>query len=109
MPGVTVMDLQNTLAHALHRIPIVFITGHGDVAMSVTAMKAGAVDFLIKPFASKDLLGAIQRAVDRDTGNLGTEARTEDIQARARTRTPRERPVFALLVTGMPSKPTPPE
>jgi FixJ family two-component response regulator len=104
MPGVTGMDLQSTLAHAVHRIPIVFITGHGDVSMSVTAMKAGAVDFLTKPFASKDLLGAIQRAVERDTRNLGTEARTEDIQARARTLTPRERQVFALVVTGMLNK-----
>jgi FixJ family two-component response regulator len=68
--------------------------------MSVTAMKGGAVDFLTKPFASKDLLGAIQRAVERDTRNLGTEARTEDIQTRARTLTPRERQVFALVVTG---------
>jgi len=88
----------------VHRSPIVFITGHGDVAMSVTAMKSGAVDFLTKPFASKDLLGAIQRAVDRDTRDLGTEARTEDIQARARTLTPRERQVFALVVTGMLNK-----
>ena len=104
MPGLTGMDLQNTLAHAVHRIPIVFITGHGDVAMSVAAMKSGAVDFLTTPFASKDLLGAIQRAVERDTRNLGTEARTEDIQARARTLTPRERQVFALVVTGMLNK-----
>jgi FixJ family two-component response regulator len=104
MPGLTGMDLQNTLAHAVHRIPIVFITGHGDVAMSVAAMKSGAVDFLTKPFASKDLLGAIQRAVDRDTRDLGTEARTEDIQARARMLTPRERQVFALVVTGMLNK-----
>src|SRR2546430_16591746 len=104
MPGVTGMDLQKTLAQAVHQIPVVFITGHGDVAMSVAAMKAGAVDFLTKPFASRDLLGAIQRAVERDTRNLGTEAHTEDIQARARTLTPRERQAFALVGTGMLNK-----
>ena len=104
MPGVTGMDLQKMLAEAVHQIPVVFITGHGDVAMSVAAMKSGAVDFLTKPFASKDLLGAIQRAVERDTRNLGTEARTEEIQARVKTLTRRERQVFALVVTGMLNK-----
>jgi RNA polymerase sigma factor (sigma-70 family) len=104
MPGVTGIDLQKTLAQAVHRIPVVFITGHGDVAMSVAAMKAGAVDFLTKPFASKDLLAAIERAVDKDTRNLGAEARTEELQARVRTLTPRERQVFALVVTGMLNK-----
>jgi len=104
MPGVTGMDLQSTLAQAAHRIPVVFITGHGDVAMGVAAMKAGAVDFLTKPFASKDLLGAIQRAVERDTRTLGTEARTGEIQARVETLTRRERQVFALVVTGMLNK-----
>lgn len=104
MQGVTGLDLQKTLAKAVHRIPIVFITGHGDVAMSVTAMKGGAVDFLTKPFAGKDLLGAIQRAVERDRRDLGTEARTAEIQARVRTLTARERQVFALVVTGMLNK-----
>src|SRR5256712_9424813 len=100
MPGVTGMDLQKTLAQAVHQIPVVFITGHGDVAMSVAAMKAGAVDFLTKPFASRDLLGAIQRAVERDTRNLGTEARTEAIQARVKTLTPPERQGFTPGVAG---------
>jgi len=104
MPGHTGLDLQKTLAKSVHRIPVVFITGHGDVAMSVTAMKAGAVDFLTKPFVGKDLLDAIQRAVERDTRDLGTEARTGEIQARVRTLTARERQVFALVVTGMLNK-----
>jgi FixJ family two-component response regulator len=104
MPGVTGLDLQKMLAEAVHRIPVVFITGHGDVAMSVRAMKAGAVDFLTKPFARKDLLGAIRRAVERDTRDLGTEARTAEIQARVGTLTSRERQVFALVVTGMLNK-----
>jgi FixJ family two-component response regulator len=104
MPGLTGLDLQKTLAQAVHRIPVVFITGHGDVAMSVTAMKAGAVDFLTKPFARKDLLGAIRRAVEKDTRDRGTEARTGEIQARVETLTSRERQVFALVVVGMLNK-----
>jgi FixJ family two-component response regulator len=104
MPGITGLDLQRTLAQAVHRIPVVFITGHGDIAMSVRAMKAGAVDFLTKPFAAKELLGAIQRAVERDTRDRGTEAHARSIHARVETLTPRERQVFALVVTGMLNK-----
>ena len=104
MPGRSGLDLQKMLAEAVHRIPVVFITAHGDVAMSVTAMKAGAVDFLTKPFAGEDLLGAIQRAVERDTRDLNTEARSREIEARVRTLTARERHVFALVVTGMLNK-----
>jgi FixJ family two-component response regulator len=104
MPGITGLDLQKTLAQAVHRIPVVFITGHGDVSMSVTAMKAGAVDFLTKPFDGKDLLDAIRRAVEKDTRDWGTEARTGDIQGRVNMLTPRERQVFALVVTGMLNK-----
>jgi len=104
MPGITGLDLQKTLAQAVHRIPVVFITGHGDIAMGVEAMKAGAVDFLTKPFAAKDLLDAIRRAVERDTQDLGTEARARSIHARVETLTARERQVFALVVTGMLNK-----
>jgi FixJ family two-component response regulator len=104
MPGVTGLDLQKTLASALHGIPIVFITGHGDVSMSVNAMKAGAVDFLTKPFEGKDLLSAVQRAVARDTRDLGAEARTGEVQKRVNQLTPRQRQVFALVVTGMLNK-----
>lgn len=104
MPGITGLDLQKTLAQALHRIPVVFITGHGDIPMSVKAMKAGAIDFLTKPFAAKDLLAAIQRAVDKDTRDLGNEAHTRSIHARVKTLTAREREVFALVVTGMLNK-----
>ena len=104
MPGITGLDLQKMLARAVHRIPVVFITGHGDVPMSVGAMKAGAIDFLTKPFAAKDLLDAIRRAVAKDTRDLGHEARTRSIHARVKTLTPRERQVFALVVTGMLNK-----
>jgi FixJ family two-component response regulator len=104
MPGVTGLELQQTLARAVHEIPIIFITGHGDIPMSVKAMKAGAVDFLAKPFAAKELLDAIRRAVAKDTRDLGTEARDDEIQARVRLLTPRESQVFALVVTGMLNK-----
>jgi FixJ family two-component response regulator len=104
MPGLTGLDLQKALAGSEHRIPIVFITGHGDIAMSVTAMKAGAVDFLTKPFAGKDLLDAIQRALAKDTRDLGIEARVAEIQARVKLLTQRETEVFALVVTGMLNK-----
>jgi FixJ family two-component response regulator len=104
MPGVTGLDLQKTLASALHGIPIVFITGHGDVSMSVNAMKAGAVDFLTKPFEGQDLLSAVQRAVAKDTRDLGAEARTGEVQKRVNRLTPRQRQVFALVVTGMLNK-----
>jgi FixJ family two-component response regulator len=104
MPGISGLELQQTLAAAVHEIPIIFITGHGDIPMSVKAMKAGAVDFLPKPFAAKDLLEAIRRAVAKDTRDLGTEARDDEIQARVRLLTPRESQVFALVVTGMLNK-----
>ena len=104
MPGMTGLDLQRGGGLAVHRIPIVFVTGQGDIPMTVTAMKAGAVDFLTKPFAARDLLDAVQRAVEKDTRNLGTEARSRSLHARVKTLTPRERQVFALVVTGMLNK-----
>jgi FixJ family two-component response regulator len=104
MPGATGLDLQKTLTAAVHEVPIVFITGHGDISMSVKAMKAGAVDFLTKPFAGKDLLDAIQRAIAKNTRDLATQARDDDIRARVKLLTPRESQVFALVVTGMLNK-----
>jgi FixJ family two-component response regulator len=104
MPDLTGLDLQHALAGAPHRIPIVFITGHGDIAMSVRAMKDGAVDFLPKPFDDKDLLDAIHRAVAKDVRDLGREAGVTDIQRRVDLLTPRETEVFALVVTGMLNK-----
>jgi FixJ family two-component response regulator len=104
MPGITGLDLQKTLGQAVHRIPIVFVTGHGDIPTSVQAMKAGAIDFLTKPYAAKDLIDAIRRALEKDTTDLGREARTRSIHARVETLTPRERQVFALVVTGMLNK-----
>jgi FixJ family two-component response regulator len=104
MPGLTGLDLQETLANAGHRMPIVFITGHGDISMSVKAMKGGAVDFLTKPFDVENLLEAVQRAVAKDVKDLSAEGRTAEVLERVKLLTPRETEVFALVVTGMLNK-----
>jgi FixJ family two-component response regulator len=104
MPGLTGLDLQETLTGSGHRIPIVFITGHGDISMSVKAMKAGAVDFLTKPFDVENLLDAIERAVTKDAKDLSEEGRTTEVVGRVKQLTAREMEVFALVVTGMLNK-----
>lgn len=104
MPALTGLDLQEILASEGHRTSIVFVTGHGDVASSVRAMKGGAVDFLTKPLDEKDLLAAIERALVRDTRDRGDAARAAEIKARVTTLTPRETEVLALVVTGMLNK-----
>ena len=104
MPGVTGLDLQEALAGAEHRMPIVFITGHGDISMSVKAMKGGAVDFLTKPFDVDNLLEAVQRALTKDIKDLGEKGRTAEVLDRVKRLTPRETEVFALVVTGMLNK-----
>jgi FixJ family two-component response regulator len=104
MPGVTGLDLQRTLAGGAHRIPVIFVTGHGTVPTSVAAMKAGAVDFLTKPCAGRELLEAIERAVARDRRDRDVDTRAAEVRARIETLTARERQVFALVVTGMLNK-----
>jgi FixJ family two-component response regulator len=104
MPGVTGLDLQEALARKVHRIPIVFVTGHGDISMSVKAMKAGAVDFLTKPFDLESLLEAVERALTKDVADLDEEGRTATVLERVKLLTPRELEVFALVVTGMLNK-----
>ncbi len=104
MPGLTGLDLQESLAVAGRRMSIVFVTGHADVPMSVKAMKRGALDLLTKPVDAKDLLGAIERCVARDVQALGEKARLTEILARVKLLTPRETEVFALVVTGMLNK-----
>jgi FixJ family two-component response regulator len=99
MPGLGGLDLQEALAGAGHRMSIVFVTGHGDISMSVRAMKGGAVDFLTKPFDETELLTAIERAVAKDVHKLDDEARVTEVQKRVKTLTPREVEVFALVVT----------
>lgn len=104
MPGLTGMDLQRELQTKKRDLPIVFITGHGDIPMSVSAMKAGAVDFLPKPVKDTDLLRAIEQALARASRNRAARKEVEDLQRRADTLTLREREVMPLVARGMPNK-----
>jgi FixJ family two-component response regulator len=104
MPGLTGLELQETLAGHGHQMPIVFITGHGDISMSVKAMKAGAADFLTKPFDVENLLEAVERAVTKDVKDLSDEGDTAEVRERVKLLTPRETEVFALVVTGLLNK-----
>lgn len=104
MPGLTGLDLQEALTGAGRRVPIIFVTGHADVPMSVKAMKGGAVDLLAKPVDDAELLGTIRRAVAKAEQDLGAQARVAEIDRRVKTLTPRETEVFALVVTGMLNK-----
>jgi len=104
MPGLSGLDLQRDLAEANIHIPIIFITGHGDIPMSVRAMKAGAVEFLTKPFRDQDLLDAIQQALERDRRARSQQAGAVELRNRYNSLTPRETEVFALVVKGMLNK-----
>ena len=104
MPGLSGLELQNQMAAAGINIPIIFITGHGNVPASVRAMKAGAVDFLEKPFDDLALLDAIHRAIAKDTRAKQAQAKIREINQRVASLTPREREVFTLVVTGMLNK-----
>jgi FixJ family two-component response regulator len=104
MPGLTGLELQDALAVAGRRMSIVFVSGHGDVAGSVKAMKGGAVDFLTKPVDAHELLSAIERAVAQAFRTQREQAGAMDVQARLKTLTAREVQVFALVVTGMLNK-----
>ena len=104
LPGLSGMDLQRDLVEANSHLPIIFITGHGDIPMSVRAMKAGAVEFLTKPFRDQDLLDAIQQAIERDTRTLEQRAEVEGLRTRYQSLTPREREVMALVVQGLLNK-----
>jgi FixJ family two-component response regulator len=100
LPGISGIDFQRELVAANIRIPIVFITAHGDVPMSVKAMKAGAFEFLIKPFHDQDLLDAVQMAIENDRVRCLNEAEIGDLKQRLRTLTPRESEVLSLAVSG---------
>ncbi len=104
LPGLSGLELQRKLAPANKRIPIIFITGHGDIPMSVQAMKAGAVEFLPKPFSDDQLLDAIQQAIERDREALKIYAEVTELETRYTSLTPREREVMGLVVTGMLNK-----
>jgi FixJ family two-component response regulator len=100
LPGQGGLDFQRELASAGVRLPIIFITGHGDIAMSVQAMKGGAIEFLTKPFREQDLLDAIRSGLDNDRGQRERATANAEIAARFNTLSPREREVMALAVTG---------
>jgi FixJ family two-component response regulator len=104
LKGQSGLDLQKWLIDANIAIPIIFITGHGDIPMTVQAMKAGAVEFLTKPFRDQDLLDAIQQALQRDRKASEQRANVEALQRRFRSLTPREREVMTLVVAGLLNK-----
>jgi FixJ family two-component response regulator len=104
LPGVDGLELQQKLADAGVRIPIVFITGHGDIPMTVKAIKSGAVEFLTKPFIDQDLLNAIQQAFDRDRITRHQQGELAELQQRYESLTVRERQVMGLVVSGMLNK-----
>jgi FixJ family two-component response regulator len=104
LPGLSGLDLQTELAKTDADLPIVFITGHGDIPMSVRAIKAGAVDFLPKPFKNQDLLDAVGKAIDQHRKTRSDRAECCKVQRRAEMLTDREREVLVLVVAGMMNK-----
>ena len=104
MPGLSGLDLQNELADAKRQIPIIFITGHGSIPMTVRAMKAGALEFLTKPFSDQELLDAIQQALELDREALSQRKQSAGMHARYQSLTPREREVMRLVVKGLLNK-----
>jgi FixJ family two-component response regulator len=99
LPGLSGLDFQTELAKANINIPIIFMSGHGDIPMTVRAMKGGAVDFLTKPFRDQDMLDAVGAAIERDR-----KRRETDLQTRFETLTPREREIFAFVSSGLMNK-----
>jgi FixJ family two-component response regulator len=104
LPGVSGLDFQAELAKANIHIPVIFMTGHGDIPMSVQAMKAGAVDFLTKPFRDQDMLDAVAAAVERDRSRRKDEQHLSDVRARFDGLTEREREVMGLVTAGLMNK-----
>ena len=104
LPEISGLDLQQKLAEAKVDIPIIFITGHGDIPMSVRAMKAGAVEFLTKPFKDQELLDALQQAIAQDRSARQQRAELAGLQARYDLLTPREREIFPLVTSGLLNK-----
>ena len=104
LPGVNGLDFQRELADAGIQIPIIFITGHGDIPMTVRAMKSGAVEFLTKPFQDQDLLDAIHQALDRDRLARRQQSNLAELRKRYEALTAREREVMGLVVSGMLNK-----
>jgi FixJ family two-component response regulator len=104
MPDANGLDFQNELSQIGINIPIIFLTGHGDVPMSVRAMKAGATEFLLKPFREQDLLDAVRQALEKDRSRIEKDATLQDIRNRFATLTVREREVMTLVARGLLNK-----
>jgi FixJ family two-component response regulator len=104
LPGINGLDFQHKLADAGIQIPIIFITGHGDIPMTVKAMKSGAVEFLTKPFDDEDLLNAVQQALDRDRVRRQQQSALAELRKHYDSLTAREREVMSLVVSGMLNK-----
>jgi FixJ family two-component response regulator len=104
LPGASGLELQRQLTASGERIPIIFITGHGDIPMSVEAMKAGAVEFLTKPVRGQDLLTAVQKAIALDRDSLRQRKALDDLRGRYAELTPREREVMELVSAGLLNK-----
>jgi FixJ family two-component response regulator len=104
LPGLSGLDLQRELAANGINLPVIFITGHGDIPMSVRAMKAGALEFLTKPFRDQDLLDAIQQALERDRSARQQRSETAELRERFDSLTAREREVMGLVVSGLLNK-----
>ena len=106
LPGVSGLEFQDVLAKSEIRIPIIFMTGHGDIPMSVRAMKAGAVDFLTKPFRDQDMLDAVTRALDQDRKRREGESAVSGLRQRLESLSPREREVLVHVTSGLMNKQT---
>jgi FixJ family two-component response regulator len=104
LPGLNGLELQKRVAVERHEMPIIFITGHGDIPMTVQAMKAGAVEFLTKPFGDEVLLNAIRKSIERSKVLLDRDGEIRGLRARYDRLTSREREVLALVVAGLPNK-----
>jgi FixJ family two-component response regulator len=104
LPGISGLDFQEELAKADVRIPIIFMTGYGDIPMSVRAMKAGALDFLTKPFRDQDILDAVTRALERDQKRRDGDKKVSELRARFDSLTSREKEVIALVAAGLMNK-----
>jgi FixJ family two-component response regulator len=104
LPGISGLEFQSELAQAGIHMPIIFVTGHGDVPMTVRAMKAGAVDFLTKPFRDQDMLDAVAAAIERDRKRWATEKAVANLRTRFEALSPREREVMTLVTAGLMNK-----
>ena len=104
MPGISGLEFQKVLIEASLRLPVIFITGYGDISMSVMAMKSGAIEFLTKPFHEQSLLDAVNAGIERDRTRRQEAKNVLELQRRFELLTPREREIFSLVVTGRPNK-----